>query len=264
MSGGPGDGRVLEVLANREPVLAAVRDDPVAKRDLVEDLTVSRSTVDRAIRDLETHDLVERCDDGYRATLTGRLLLSARREYARQVRDTAAAGDLIAHLPSDADVPIETFATADAYRPDQPDPHRPTTVLRDLANRAVRHRGVLAQQATPNASDVIRKRAVEGPLDIEYLISPAMREYLWAERPGLVSELITEGGVRFHEATDLGFDYALLTTPETTHFVVVVYDDRGTLQGVLHSTDETAVRWGVETFESRREDATQLEPPVDR
>lgn len=264
MNGGSGDERVLEVLANRESVLAAVRDDAVPKRDLVDELAVSRSTVDRAVRELETHDLVRRTDGGYRATLAGRLLLSSRQEYARRVTETAAVGDLIAHLPEDADVPIETFATADAYRPDQPNPHRPTTVLRDLAGRAVHHRGVFAQQATPNASDVIRDRAVGGDLDIEYLVSPAMREYLWLEQPGLVAELITDGGVDFYERESLGFDYALLRTPEATHFLVVVYDDRGTMQGVLHSTDEAAIEWGRTTFESYLEDATRLEPPIDQ
>lgn len=263
MSGGPGDERVLDVLANRASVLAAVRDVATTKRDLVDELSVSRSTVDRAIRDLETHDLVRRTDGGYRATLTGRLLLSARQEYARRVTDTAAVGDLVSHLPPAADVPLETFATADAYRPDQPDPHRPTTVLRDLANEATHNRGVLVEQATPNATDVVRRRVVEGDLDIEYLISPAMREYLWSEQPQLVAELITDGGVDFYETEPLPFDYALLTTPEATHFLVVVYDGRGTLQGVLHSTEEAAVQWGASTFESHLDDATWVEPPVD-
>jgi len=264
MSGGAGDEGLLDVLANRESILAAVRDVATTKRDLVDELSVSRSTVDRAIRDLETHDLVRRTDGGYRATLTGRLLLSTRQEYARRVTDTAAVGDLVAHLPAEADVPIETFATATAYRPDQPDPYRPTTVLRDLATEATHNRGVLAQQATPNATDVVRRRVVEGDLDIEYLISPAMREYLWAEQPEMVTELITAGGVDFYEADPLPFDYALLTTPDATHFLVVVYDARGTLQGVLHSTEAAAIQWGETTFDSHLEDARLVEPPAHR
>jgi len=264
MRGGSGERSVLRVLDKREPVLAALCEDSLAKPDLVEELTVSRSTVDRAIRDLETHDLVARTDGGYRGTLAGRVLLSARREYVDQVVETAGIGDLVAHLPADAEVPVETFATAEAYRPETTNPHRPTTFLRDLAARTVHHRGVLVRQATPNAPAVIRERALAGSTDVEYLISPAMRDYLWTERPVLVTDLVEDGGVEFYEVTALPFDYGILTTPEEANFVVVVYDDRGTLQGVLHSTDERAVRWAEETYREHLPDATPLDPPVDR
>lgn len=254
----------MDVLARRTTVLETVANGRHAKRDLVEALSVSRSTVDRAIRELETHDLVRRLDGEYRITLTGRLLLSARGKYVDCVLGTSRVGDLVAHLPADADTPIEMFSRAEAYRPNQPNPHRPTELLQELAGRAVRHRGVLQQRTTLSAREVFRERAIDGEVDIEYLVSPSMWEWLWSEKPGLVTEMIEEGGVEFYEATALPFDFGLLTTPEATNLIVVAYDDNGTLQGVLRSTDEAAVQWGSELFDDRQASATRLDPPVSR
>lgn len=258
---GPTGEGVLDVLRRREAVLAALVDERRGKRDLVDGLPVSRSTVDRAVRELETHDLVERVDGEYRATLTGELLLSARREYVQRVAGTGNGGDLLAHLPTDVDLPVDAVATADVYRPEGPDPHRPVEFLRDLVGRAVRHRGLLVQQATPNAPDLIRDRACADELEVEYLISPAMREYLWTERPALVAEIVDEGGATFHETAGLPFDYGLISTPERTHFVVVVHDDHGSLQGVLCNDDEAAVEWGRRTYERHLAGARQVDPP---
>jgi hypothetical protein len=254
---------VLEVVRRRETVLAALADGRREKRDLVAALSVSRSTVDRAVRELETHDLATRVDGKYRATLTGELLLAARREYVERVAGTGAVGDLLAHLPPDVDAPVEAFATAEAFRPEGPDPHRPAEFLRDLVRDGVRHRGLLVRQATPNAPDLIRDRVCAGEFDVEYLISPAMREYLWSERPELVRTMIEDGGVEFRETDDLPFDYALLTTPETTYFVVVVHDDSGSLQGVLCNDAPAAVEWGRRTYERHRAAADLVDPPAE-
>jgi len=258
---GPTGEGILEVLRRRETVLAALVGEHRGKRALVDALPVSRSTVDRAVRELETHDLVERVDGEYRATLTGELLLSARREYVERVAGTGRVGDLLAHLPTNVDLPVNAVASADVYRPEGPEPHRPGEFLRGLVRRAVRHRGLLVEQATPNAPDLIRDRVCSGDLDVEYLISPAMREYLWTERPALVREMVHEGGTTFHETAGLPFDYGLLTTAETTYFIVVVHDDHGSLQGVVCNDAPAAVGWGRTTYDRHRADARQVDPP---
>lgn len=258
---GPTGEGVLDVLRRRETVLAALVDERRGKRALVEGLPVSRSTVDRAVRELETHDLVERTNGEYRATLTGELLLSARHDYVQRVGGTGSVGDLLAHLPTGVDLPVGAVATAEVYRPDGPEPHRPVEFLRGLVKRAVRHRGLLVQQATPNAPDLIRDRVCADELDVEYLISPSMREYLWTERPALVADMIDAGGATFRETRGLPFDYGLLSTAETTYFVVVVHDDNGSLQGVLCNDATAAVEWGRTTYNRHRADARLVDPP---
>jgi predicted transcriptional regulator len=250
----------LETVRRRAGILSLLTDAHWDKRDLVDSLDVSRSTVDRAIRELQTDALVTRNEDGYVATLPGRILFERYERYVDDVRGVAAVSDLIQHLPVDADVPAAAFADADAYRPTAPDPYRPQQVLRDLVRDSHTLRGLLAAQATPNAPDVIRQQSLEGDLDVEYLISPRMREYLWTERSDLVSTLVEDGGVVFHETDAITFDYGLLDDG-TTHFVVVLYTDDGQMAGILVSTADAAVDWAESTFRRLREDATRVDSP---
>jgi len=68
--------QTFAVLADRAGVLRRLAEGPVHKRDLVDELGHSRRTVDRAITELESVDLVERCDEGFSATTAGRLALA--------------------------------------------------------------------------------------------------------------------------------------------------------------------------------------------
>ena len=65
----------IEVLLRRSAVVERLSVQPTAKGDLVDGLDVSRSTVDRAVRETESTGLVECSDNGVSLTLCGRLLL---------------------------------------------------------------------------------------------------------------------------------------------------------------------------------------------
>ena len=61
----------LTAVLDRFGFVDRLLDEPKEKRELAAELSVSRSTVNRAIRDPETLDVVERVDDAYRATELG-------------------------------------------------------------------------------------------------------------------------------------------------------------------------------------------------
>ena len=64
---------LVHTLTRRRTILAALDDRPRHKRDLTEELHVARSTIDRALRKLETEGLVERGDDGFSLTTHGEI-----------------------------------------------------------------------------------------------------------------------------------------------------------------------------------------------
>ncbi|MFC6724287.1 MarR family transcriptional regulator, partial [Halobium palmae] len=71
--GGPVHGRagsreheIVTTALDRFDLLELLLDEPADKRELTAALPVSRSTVNRALRDLERLDLVERVDGAYR------------------------------------------------------------------------------------------------------------------------------------------------------------------------------------------------------
>jgi predicted transcriptional regulator len=65
---------VLEALINRIEYIWCVLDGPREKKAFVTEIDAARSTVDRAINDLETVTLIEQVEDGYQATTMGRIV----------------------------------------------------------------------------------------------------------------------------------------------------------------------------------------------
>jgi predicted transcriptional regulator len=65
---------VLEVLVRRIEYIVCVSDEPRRKSALVDTLDAARSTADRAIDELETVNLIEQTEQGYRPTSMGRLI----------------------------------------------------------------------------------------------------------------------------------------------------------------------------------------------
>jgi len=63
------------LVGRREPTLRLLSDGPTTNRDVIDALEVSRSTVTRALRELEEAGFVGRRDGGYATTLAGRFAL---------------------------------------------------------------------------------------------------------------------------------------------------------------------------------------------
>lgn len=96
---------VMSLVAARRPIIECIETTPHDKRDLVANLDVSRSTVDRAIRKLEVAELVAWNTDGYTATPAGRHAVAKYCATIATISDILAAQDVLAALPREC--PIE-------------------------------------------------------------------------------------------------------------------------------------------------------------
>lgn len=116
---------VKAIVERRSDVLATLRDDALEKRELIDELGVSRSTVDRAIEELVSVDLVSVECGRYRTTLAGRICLERFQAYVTELEETVAAQAVLEPLPKDCALPIDAVAGSErivsagaaAYRP---------------------------------------------------------------------------------------------------------------------------------------------------
>jgi hypothetical protein len=119
-------------------------DEPREKRELAAELSVSRSTVNRAIRDPETLDVVERVDGAYRATELGRTAATGLADLSDRIADRARLRELWRWVPEGTlDADLAAPDEFDVLVPEPGDPYR-------IINRHVRrlreerpHRSVL-------------------------------------------------------------------------------------------------------------------------
>src|SRR6056297_1681780 len=130
----------FDLLAQRADLLRAVRDGAPPKPELAAALSVSRSTVDRAVRDLEDSGLVERAG-GVTLTLKGRLALDSYETFAAHLRDFEAAETALKTLPNDARVDRSLFRDATVVEATPVAPQRATEAYRSLVADATRVRG---------------------------------------------------------------------------------------------------------------------------
>lgn len=100
---------LLSVLIKRQPLLELIRYGTTDKRELENELEISRPTIDRAFRNLEGFDIISSSGTDYEMTLFGRYLF----EEVTNARDTVETLEkskpLLKHLPPAAELPIQVI-----------------------------------------------------------------------------------------------------------------------------------------------------------
>jgi predicted transcriptional regulator len=255
MSDGPEE--VIDTASKRATFLSAIASGPKSKPDLRDELGLSRSTVYKAVRELEHHDLVERTDDGFALTIAGRHVESAYREFHDRVADVCQAQELLAILPRDCDLPSELLADAEVVAAERHAPNHPLQQFEEMVATADTVRGI-SPVALPRYVELFHEQAVVGEVSTKLVL----------EQP-VVRYLLTDYGDQFEAATTSPY-LSIRETEETLPFglivvegesdgvAVVVYDDRGELRGIVTNDAPAAVEWGLETFERYDENAVEL------
>jgi predicted transcriptional regulator len=232
---------VVETVFRRAPVLARLVDGAADKPTLVADLDVSRSTVDRALRELLTNDLVERTDAGYRTTLAGRLALGAFERFCSRVRGVDDALDVLAVLPRDAPFPAALFDGARVERPTPVAPHRPAERNEQLLSWADHVRGCISAVSEQYVANY--RRAIDDGTSVELVFPTAVferlvREYELADDPVLEAE-----GVAVRQTDEsLPCSVKLHTRDDEAVASLTVYGPDG-LRGLVTNDSPEAVAW---------------------
>ncbi|OYR60265.1 hypothetical protein DJ83_10195, partial [Halorubrum ezzemoulense] len=150
------------VVERRLDFLERLAAEPLRKHELVDALGHSRSTVNRAIDELEAAGLVAGETDGYLTTLSGRLLAEQYREFLTAAADLAAAGDVLDPLGADVGVDPAVLRKAETHRAAAPDPYRPLEALDDALADADSVAAALPAFPYPRVAERLRRAAVGG------------------------------------------------------------------------------------------------------
>ncbi|ELZ36674.1 transcriptional regulator [Halorubrum tebenquichense DSM 14210] len=229
---------LVGVVERRLDFLERLAAEPLRKHELVDALGHSRSTVNRAVDELEAAGLVAGETDGYRTTLPGRLLADEYRGVLTVADDLAAAGDVLDPLGAGADVSPAILRDAETYRAAAPDPYRPLEVLDDALADADGVAAALPAFPYPRIAERLRRTAVGGGVVDLALAERAYRHA--ADRfPDDLGAVARREGCRIAsvDAVDVGVVAADGVA------LLLVFDGDGTLHGAASSTDPEALAW---------------------
>lgn len=247
---------VVELLARRATLLRLLREQPRLKRDLADELLVSRSTVDRAVRNLEAHSFVAR-GKYVSLTLEGRLALDAFEQFTGSIKGLDDATTVLDPLPQTASFDVTMLCDATVVTPDRDAPQRPIESFVDEAERATGIHG-FGSAVLPQITSVFHERIVDHGADVDIALPESVLEELLASHGDLVAECLDTGRLSLYTAgTTLDYSLLLVEQADRTVACALVYGDNG-LAGVVKNDADDAVRWADRVYERVREDAEEL------
>lgn len=254
----PEDGSSLrDVLNKRSNVLRYLNEKSARKPELVDELSISRSTVDRAIRDLIEVDCVTETEGRYTATRTGLLALTEYEEYVSTIDAIQQSAQLLNHLPESANVEplLLEGASVTLMKPHAPD-HAliPTNQLVENATMMKGLAPVVYRSYLTTLSEQFERDSFNAEIVAETDVISALSEF---------SKTVVDSFVQ-HESlslyrTEEKLPYALwlMETPTGTHAGITVYDSGG-VAGTIVSDSADAVAWARETYQGYREQAQRV------
>lgn len=247
-----------DVLNSRDVVLEALLERPRSKPELVEELNVSRSTVDRAITELLESACIDKTGSSYRATETGRLGYQVRQNYLDDVEILQRAAPILRLLPRGS-VDMEVLREAEIDLPTEAAPWKAFEESRRLAHESTSIRGTAPAvfgQFFDDFERSIENGGFRPELVLDADLFAAMDE---ADRDRLEAVLEPDGGCVLTAQLDDPFaiwivEGGSLSEPAAG---LTVYSNGGVV-GVIRTSDPDGVEWIRAKYDRRRERAEKV------
>lgn len=244
-----------DTVARRRDVLTAL-STPRTKPEIVDLLTISRSTVDRAIDELQDHGLVQREGSEYVATYAGREAVTAYEAFLERVSALERVQPVLESLDHDVDVPPEVLEGATV---DQPAPEVPESPIEQTIERitgATSLRGV-SPVLLSRYVDLCTALASDGA-DVELLLTDGVLDRLPETYPDGFETLAESDHVRIFLITEAP-PYSLWRAEQSDGPVsgFVVYGENG-VAGAISNDTPAMNEWVREEYERLRADAQRL------
>lgn len=246
---------LLTLVGRRIRLLERLVEGPVSKRDLPNEVSMSRSTIDRAIKDLEAAGLVAWTDEGYEATLAGRLMAVQYGAFARQAASVGDALPILDVLPPDAPVGPEVLDDCEVVETTGLSRYELPERLLELVDRVAEPILVLPTRLEPEALKPLRDRVATGDLGAEMFVAPELLDLLEGQFRSIAGG-IAGGDARVYEAGVPPF--AMAYAPEEAKLVVSVRDEDKSTSGLLCNAGPPAARWAEGLVEELRAGAIEV------
>jgi len=250
----PGD-HLDAILTERHSYLCALIEQPRSKCDLEDELDGSRSTLDRALRDLADADLATYEDGVWKPTPLGRCSYKTREAYLDRLENLVEAAPLFNEFSSGSPVDCAFVIGADVY---ESDPSMPDAVMRTLLDSVEVGRDVSV--ATPVivtgfAEEFYERVRSSENYSLDLLVPPDVFERTRAAFPALTDELLDDENVSLH-TTSIPFSFGLWIV-DSAEAGIIVFTDQG-VRGILVNDTPEALNWATDQYERAKQDANPV------
>ncbi len=254
------DTEILSIVLQRWEVVDSLREGPKDKRTLVGDVDCSRSTVDRAVRELESIGVVEYCEGDHAVTQLGETVAGGLEELVGTVERRIELEPFLEWVPEgEFDLDLDHLSRAELWLPEPGDPwamvNRHVTVLE--ATEDVR---CVLPLVGLHAYEAVYDGVVDGG-SAELIVTPDAARTLRTDPAyaDMTWELATTGRYRLSRY-DGSIPYFVGVLDDTVQIGV---DEAGEPRALLETTDPEARRWAEGEIEAYERGATPVDLSVD-
>lgn len=250
----PSRDLLIEVV-RRAPMIAALREEPLDRRDLEQRLEISKSTVHRNTTSLAERGLVERTEGKYNFTELGEAVADVVATFETDMRTIvrlAPLFDAVAGLRPRC--PINAFSDATVTTADRGDPFGPLARFVSLVKETDTLRMFDSYAVAPTYIDEVHGRVLDG-LETKVIERPDVAEDIIENYPQKCIELCASEFLTMRLHDELPFGLVILDS----RIGVGVRDlDTGSPRAFVDTDDPEARAWAETLFESHWCDATRL------
>lgn len=246
---------IIDVLRQRREILGRLVEEPCDKRTLVDDLGVPRSTLDRAVRELEAIDLVSYTDGAYATTPVGKRIVHSFEACLERIDLALSFEPALQYLPCDAfDLDLRALSGAELLVAEPGNPYVMINRQVDRLGEMEQARGLLPL-AGLHAHETAHEQIIDEGATAELVVTPAVADTLLSETnfAPLTEELLETG--RFDLFVYEG-EVPLFVGVFDDETVQIGVDEDGEPRALLE-TDRSGVReWAHETIDEYKQHAT--------
>ncbi len=248
---------LLRLTARREDILDTLTGGPLSPRDVVDRVDLSRSTFNRAIRELDEAGLVDRSGGNCALTLSGRLVLDRYRACQRDLEGVVATEHALG--PLDPDAPVDTAVLVDAtvHLAEDSTPYQPEQRLHEVVRGADRYRAVLPALEDPRHLRLLYEHVVTDDRPAELLVPGELADSLADRFPRRLAAMAETDGFDLRTGDRPPFGLVLATDDDGPTVALAVFGDQGVHAVVVAETDRAA-DWAERTLEDYREGSTAV------
>lgn len=250
---------VIKVLNRRFEIVQALSEEPREKRSLVEAVDCSRSTVDRATRELEEYGLIVRVDGALELTPTAELILRDFERVRERIPGLREAQQVLSRLPPELDVDPAFLKNGTVVTAGKPNPVAPLRRVLELTDHVGAIHGIFST-VHPRAVERYRDRLADDEFRAELITEPITYRHLHSAY-GQAFEAMERSDDLSLFLLDREIEFCLGTFETDGERITVLgaYGPSHDLVGVLLDDSEPAFEWGMETYRRLRSEAVPVE-----
>jgi len=244
---------IADVVLKRRNILEYICECQPDKRTVVENLPESRPTVDRAIRELEDHDLVERTDGVCKPTYTGIIACELCEDFQDSFKTLTETGAELASLPLDAELDTSIFLDGDVFHPPDYAPYE-TIEPMDEEIRGGEELVAVSEVLIPHINTILEQGMIDD-VDVTLLVNDEVLDVLLENQPDSIIPHI-ESGDAVYRGIDVSRYSLFLIDGEVLY--TGIYSQTNHLSSVIRNTNSQAIQWAKDHISEIREEATLL------